>query len=53
MEVAAEEGQAPGSVVRQNPDAGNNVRIGDVIDLWVTPQATEPTETESDQGQQF
>jgi eukaryotic-like serine/threonine-protein kinase len=44
MEVAAEEGQAPGSIVRQNPDAGNKVRIGDVIDLWVTPQAPESTD---------
>ncbi|CAG5071122.1 hypothetical protein DYBT9623_03343 [Dyadobacter sp. CECT 9623] len=44
MELPAEEGQAPGSIVRQNPDAGSNVRIGDVIDLWVTPQSLEPTE---------
>lgn len=44
MEVPAEEGQAPGSIVRQNPDAGNKVRIGDVIDLWVTPQAAESTD---------
>ena len=47
MEVKAEEGQAPGSVVRQNPDAGSKVRIGDVIDLWVTPQSLEPTENET------
>ena len=46
MEVKAEEGQAAGSIVRQNPDAGANVRIGDVIDLWVTPQSQEPTENE-------
>lgn len=26
---------APGTVVRQNPEAGNKIRIGDVIDLWV------------------
>ncbi|PSL26654.1 PASTA domain-containing protein [Dyadobacter jiangsuensis] len=44
MEVPAEEGQAPGSIVRQNPDAGNKVRIGDVIDLWVTPQVAESTD---------
>lgn len=44
MEVPAEEGQAPGSIVRQNPDSGNKVRIGDVIDLWVTPQAPESTD---------
>ena len=44
MEVPAEEGQAAGSIVRQNPDAGNKVRIGDVIDLWVTPQAAESTD---------
>jgi beta-lactam-binding protein with PASTA domain len=47
MEIPAEEGQAAGSVVRQNPDAGNKVRIGDVIDLWVTPQAPESTENEN------
>ncbi|SDE26195.1 PASTA domain, binds beta-lactams [Dyadobacter soli] len=47
MEVPAEEGQAPGSIVRQNPDAGNKVRIGDVIDLWVTPQAPETTDNEN------
>jgi beta-lactam-binding protein with PASTA domain len=48
MVVPAEEGQASGIVVRQNPDAGNSVRIGDVIDLWVTPQAVEPTENEDE-----
>ena len=47
MEVPAEEGQAAGSIVRQNPDAGNKVRIGDVIDLWVTPQAPESTDNEN------
>jgi beta-lactam-binding protein with PASTA domain len=52
MIVPAEEGQAAGSVVRQNPDAGNNVRIGDVIDLWVTPQGVEPTENENIQPEQ-
>ncbi len=44
MTVPLEEGQIPGAVVRQNPEGGNNVRIGDVIDLWVTPQPVEPTE---------
>jgi beta-lactam-binding protein with PASTA domain len=52
MELPLEEGQAPGSVVRQNPDAGNHVRIGDVIDLWVTPQAVESTENENIQPEQ-
>ncbi|MCF2486843.1 PASTA domain-containing protein [Dyadobacter sp. CY347] len=47
MEIPAEEGQAAGTVVRQNPDAGNNVRIGDVIDLWITPQAVESTGNEN------
>ena len=47
MEIPAEEGQAVGTVVRQNPDAGNNVRIGDVIDLWITPQAVESTGNEN------
>lgn len=52
MEVDAEEGQAAGSVVRQNPDAGNNVRIGDVIDLWITPPGAESTENEANQPEQ-
>jgi beta-lactam-binding protein with PASTA domain len=47
MEIPAEEGQAPGTVARQNPDAGNNVRIGDVIDLWITPQGVESTGDEN------
>jgi beta-lactam-binding protein with PASTA domain len=47
MEIPAEEGQAPGTVVRQNPDGGSSVRIGDIIDLWVTPQAAESIENES------
>ncbi|WP_247231738.1 PASTA domain-containing protein [Telluribacter sp. SYSU D00476] len=25
----------PGTIVRQNPESGNKIRIGDVIDLWV------------------
>ena len=41
MTINAKEGQASGVVVRQNPDAGTKVRIGDVIDLWVTPAAPE------------
>lgn len=41
MTVPLEEGQIPGAVVRQNPEGGNNVRIGDVVDLWVTPQPVE------------
>lgn len=47
MTVPLEEGQTSGAVVRQNPDGGNNVRIGDVIDLWVTPQVIEPIENEN------
>ena len=39
MEVEPDEAKygdaAPGTVARQNPEANNNVRIGDVIDLWV------------------
>lgn len=27
--------QAAGTVIRQNPEAGNKIRVGDVIDLWV------------------
>lgn len=53
MVVPLEEGQAPGSVVRQNPEAGSNVRIGDVIDLWVTPQASESIENEDTQPEQL
>jgi len=53
MEVPAEEGQAPGSVVKQNPEAGNKVRIGDVIDLWVTPRAAETIENEDTQPEQL
>jgi beta-lactam-binding protein with PASTA domain len=49
MELPAEEGQAPGTVVRQNPDGGSNVRIGDIIDLWVTPQSAEPIENDNTQ----
>jgi beta-lactam-binding protein with PASTA domain len=45
MEVPAETGQAGGIVVRQNPESGNKVRVGDVIDLWVTPQGVEPNPT--------
>jgi beta-lactam-binding protein with PASTA domain len=45
MEVGAEQGQAAGVVVRQNPESGNKVRVGDVIDLWVTPQGVEPNPT--------
>ncbi|MCE7043415.1 PASTA domain-containing protein [Dyadobacter sp. CY312] len=46
MTVPLEEGQTAGAVVRQNPEGGSNVRIGDVIDLWVTPQAAESIENE-------
>ena len=53
MEIPAEDGQAPGTVVRQNPDAGNNVRIGDVIDLWTTPQAAESTGNETSLPEQL
>jgi beta-lactam-binding protein with PASTA domain len=30
-----EEGHLPGTIIRQLPPAGESVRIGDVIDLWV------------------
>lgn len=39
MTVPATEGQAPGTVVKQNPEEGQKVRTGDVIDIWVTPDA--------------
>ncbi|HEV7378868.1 MAG TPA: PASTA domain-containing protein, partial [Dyadobacter sp.] len=51
MEIPAEEGQAGGTVVKQNPDGGSNVRIGDIIDLWVTPQVAEPIENDNTQQQ--
>jgi beta-lactam-binding protein with PASTA domain len=44
--VVDQEGAAPGTVVRQNPDSGNKTRIGDVIDLWVVnPQEELPSDT--------
>jgi beta-lactam-binding protein with PASTA domain len=52
MVVPAEEGQAGGTVVRQNPESGNKVRVGDVIDLWVTPQGVESNSTNEEQPQQ-
>jgi len=53
MTLPLEEGQTPGSVVKQNPEGGNNVRIGDVIDLWITPPAAEPIENENTQPEQL
>lgn len=32
----AEEGQEPGTVVKQNPAAGSSIRVGEEIDIWVT-----------------
>jgi eukaryotic-like serine/threonine-protein kinase len=52
MELPATEGQAAGVVVRQNPESGNKVRVGDVIDLWVTPQGSEPNPTNEEKPQQ-
>ena len=52
MEVPASDGQAAGIVVRQNPESGNKVRVGDVIDLWVTPQGVEPNPTNEKQPEQ-
>lgn len=34
----------PGTVSRQNPDAGNKTRIGDVIDLWIVRPPEETNE---------
>jgi beta-lactam-binding protein with PASTA domain len=53
MKVSAQEGQSPGSVAKQNPEAGNNVRIGDIIDLWVTPEAPESIENGNTQPEQL
>jgi beta-lactam-binding protein with PASTA domain len=33
--VTLEEGQEAGSIVKQNPSAGSNIRIGEVIDIWI------------------
>jgi beta-lactam-binding protein with PASTA domain len=38
MTVSPTGDQADGVVVRQNPVAGGKVRLGDVIDVWVTPE---------------
>ena len=51
MEIAAEEGQIPGTVVKQNPESGGKVRIGDVIDLWVIPAGAEPNATNGENTQ--
>ncbi len=53
MEKSPQEGQANGIVVKQNPEGGTKVRIGDVIDLWVTPQGSETETNEQPQGLQF
>ncbi|GAB2776501.1 hypothetical protein GCM10027275_19610 [Rhabdobacter roseus] len=49
--IVDEEGKEPGTVVRQNPEAGNKTRIGDVIDLWVVRPNEEPDA--NDESQQF
>jgi len=36
MVVPATEDNPPGTVTRQNPGAGSSVRVGEVIDIWVT-----------------
>jgi len=51
MEIAAEEGQIPGTVAKQNPEGGGKVRIGDVIDLWVIPAGAEPNATNGESTQ--
>ncbi|PWJ54512.1 beta-lactam-binding protein with PASTA domain [Dyadobacter jejuensis] len=53
MELQPEDGQGGGIVVKQNPEGGYKVRIGDVIDLWVTPEANETESNEQPQGLQF
>lgn len=52
MIVSAQEGQGAGVVVRQNPESGNKVRVGDVIDLWVTPAGVESNPTNEEQPKQ-
>ncbi len=44
MVVDPQEGQAPGTVVRQHPDAGSNIRIGEVVDIWVVTGSTQELE---------
>lgn len=34
--VKAEPGQLPGTIVKQNPTEGTQVRMGQIIDIWIT-----------------
>lgn len=36
-------GQAP-VILKQNPEAGENIRVGDVVDLWIGKPGTEVTD---------
>jgi len=36
--VAATEDHAPGTIMKQNPEAGHNIRVGEEIDIWVVEQ---------------
>ncbi len=39
-------------VIRQHPEAGTQVRIGDTIDIWIAPEGYEPDESASDNNTQ-
>jgi beta-lactam-binding protein with PASTA domain len=43
--------QVSGTVAKQNPESGNKVRIGDVIDLWVVPAGIESNAPNEDNTQ--
>ncbi|GAA4440437.1 hypothetical protein GCM10023091_24090 [Ravibacter arvi] len=41
--VPVEGDVAPGSITKQNPSAGSNIRVGEVVDLWIAdPGTAEP-----------
>ena len=41
------EGETSGTVIRQLPQAGSNIRIGEVIDLWIIQSGVEDFEEEA------
>lgn len=43
--TATDTEQPPGTVAKQNPAAGTEVRAGDIVDIWVVPGAAPPGET--------
>jgi beta-lactam-binding protein with PASTA domain len=47
--VKKDEQYGSGAVVKQNPSPGSQVRIGDVIDVWVTPEVENSENTTNEQ----